>query len=63
MSVQFSITVPDDLNEIIEMLVTKKSRTKSAICIYLMEKGLSPATRELNDIEVAKIFMKDEDNS
>lgn len=63
MSVQFSIAVPDDLNEIIEMLVTKKSRTKSAICIYLMEKGLSTAIRELNDIEVAKIFMKDEDNS
>lgn len=63
MSVQFSIAVPDDLNEIIEMLVTKKSRTKSAICIYLMEQGLSTAIRELNDIEVAKIFMKDEDNS
>ena len=54
MSVQFSITLPDDVAEIIQMIVKEKGRSQSAIVLYLIEKGLPGALEELNKLEITR---------
>ncbi|MGD1805830.1 hypothetical protein ACP6PL_10380 [Dapis sp. BLCC M126] len=65
MSIQTSITIPDDLAAIIEMLEIEKGRSKSQIIIYLIEKGIVPAMEEINKIETVKslIEKKTKENS
>lgn len=59
MSIQTSITIPDDLAEIIEMLEAEKGRSKSAIIIYLIEKGVPPAMEEINKIGIARSIIEE----
>ncbi|NET29991.1 ribbon-helix-helix protein, CopG family [Okeania sp. SIO1I7] len=54
MSIQFSITLPDDVADIIQMLVKEKGRSQSAIVLYLIEKGIPSALEETNKLEITK---------
>ncbi len=54
MSVQLTVTLPDDVAETLQVFAQEKRRSQSAIVLYLVEKGLPIALEELNKLEVAK---------
>ena len=58
MSAQFSITVPDHIHEIVQLLAKEKGLSQSAACVFLMEKGIYTAIEEFNKIEYAKSLIK-----
>ncbi len=59
MSTQTTITLPDDIMEVIGLLEEEKGRSRSAIIIHLIEKGISPALEEVNKIEVTRKLVEE----
>ena len=54
MSANFSITVPDHVYEVVMLIAKEKGLSQSSACVFLMEKGISPAVEETNKLEVVK---------
>lgn len=54
MAAQYSITVPDPLQEMVDLISEEKQISKSATVVYLMEKGLPLVVDELSKSETYK---------
>lgn len=62
MSASFSITVPDHIHEIVQLIAKEKGLSQSAACVFLMEKGVYTAIEEFNKIEYAKSLIARRDS-
>ena len=54
MASQYSISVPDPLQELIDLIAEEKQMSKSSTVVYLIEKGMPSVIEELNKFEVYK---------
>lgn len=54
MTAQYSITVPDPLQEIVDLIAEQKQLSKSATIIYLIDRGLPVVIDELRKVKYYK---------